>query len=131
MTTRVKFDSGRNGKGAAYASDHSASAHAKFMRLSAKALLPLGLFAVWTLVGIVGKSYDAARADLGRPFVAATLIAFIWIASLHARQGACEIIEDYVHDEPLKQKALLANKWLSLGFAAAWTLALAIIVATH
>lgn len=125
----TKFESGRSGRGGAYLADPSGSPHAKFMRLSAYALAPLGVFAAWFLAGVAGKSYDAARAELGRPFPAIVLIAFIALGMLHAAAGAEAIIEDYVHDEALKQKALLANKWASRAIVAIWTLAIMLIAA--
>lgn len=124
-----RFESGRKGKGAAFVSDHSGSLHAVAMRHSAKALAPLGLFSIWFIVGLVGKPYEAARAELGRPFPAIVLIAFIAIVAYHARLGVETIIEDYVHDEGLKAKALLVNKWLAIGIGAVWTLSIMIVAA--
>jgi len=51
MTSRTEFISGRTGRGAAYVSDPSGAGHDRFMRLSARALLPLGLLAAWFIVG--------------------------------------------------------------------------------
>ena len=68
MTTQ--FISGRTGRGAAYVSDASGAAHDRFMRLSAGALAPLGLLAAWYVVGLSGKSFEEARAEIGRPFPA-------------------------------------------------------------
>ena len=101
MSIPTHFKSGRTGSGAAYVSDHEGSPHARFMRLSAYALAPLGVLSAWWLAGIVGKSYD----------------------------GMIEIIVDYVHDEELKQRALCANKWAARAIAAIWTLAILIIAA--
>lgn len=123
------FISGRSGKGAAFVSDHSGSLHALALRHSAKALAPLGLVSIWFIAGLAGKSYEAARAELGRPLPALVLIAFICIAAYHARLGMETIVEDYVHDDGLKAKALLVNKWLTIAIAAAWTLSIMIIAA--
>lgn len=123
------FESGRTGKGAAFVSDHAGSLHAVAMRHSAKALAPLGLLSIWFIVGLVGKPYETARAELGRPFPAIVLIAFIAIVAYHARLGVETIIEDYVHDEGLKAKALVVNKWLSIGVAAVWILSIMIVAA--
>ncbi len=131
MTSRTEFISGRTGRGAAFTSDASGTAHDKFMRLSARALLPLGLLAVWFIIGLAGKSYEAARAEIAHPFPALVLIAFIAIAAPHARLGVESIIEDYVHDAALKEKALLANKWTSIVLAVLWTLAILLIAASR
>lgn len=127
--SRSVFESGRTGRGAGFASDHSGSLHAQAMRLTAKALAPLGLLSIWFIVGVVGKPYEAARAEIGRPFPAIVLIAFIGIVVFHARLGAEAIIEDYVHDEGLKAKALLVNKWLTIAIGAVWTLSILIVAA--
>ncbi|ATQ68313.1 MULTISPECIES: succinate dehydrogenase, hydrophobic membrane anchor protein [Methylosinus] len=123
------FESGRSGKGAAFTSDRSGSLHALAMRHSARALAPLGLLSVWFIANLSGQSYEAARAHLGRPLPAITLIAFICIASYHARLGMETIVEDYVHDEALKARALQINKWLTVAIAASWTLSIMIIAA--
>jgi succinate dehydrogenase / fumarate reductase membrane anchor subunit len=123
------FQSGRSGKGDAFVSDRSGSLHALAMRHSARALAPLALIAIWHIVGLVGKSYEAARAEIGRPLPAIALIAFIVVVAYHARLGVENIIEDYVHDKSLKATALLVNKWLAIAIAAVWTLAIMIIAA--
>lgn len=125
----TKFDGGRLGPGAAYVADPSGSRHAKFMQLSARALAPLGALAAWFVVGAAGKSYEAAHAYLGRPFPAIVLIAFIVVAMPHAAAGAQSIIDDYVHDEALKAKALAANRWAAKIVALLWTAAILLIAA--
>ncbi|BBU61887.1 succinate dehydrogenase membrane anchor subunit [Methylosinus sp. C49] len=124
-----RFESGRSGKGDAFVSDRSGSLHALAMRHSARALAPLALLSIWYLVGLVGKPYEAARAEIGKPLPAIALIAFIVVVAYHARLGVENIIEDYVHDEVLKAKALIVNKWLVIAIAAIWTLAIMIIAA--
>ncbi|WP_018266244.1 MULTISPECIES: succinate dehydrogenase, hydrophobic membrane anchor protein [Methylosinus] len=124
-----RFQSGRSGKGDAFVSDRSGSLHALAMRHSARALAPLALLSIWQIVGLVGKPYEAARAEIGRPLPAIALIAFIVVVAYHARLGVENIIEDYVHDEALKAKALIVNKWLVIAIAAIWTLAIMIIAA--
>ena len=112
MTSRTEFNSGRTGRGAAYVVGSSpAPTHDKFMRLSAHALLPLGLLAAWFIVGLVGQVVRGGSRRNWPTFPALVLIAFIAVAMPHARKGVESIIEDYVHDEALKEKALLANKW--------------------
>jgi succinate dehydrogenase / fumarate reductase membrane anchor subunit len=129
MSVPTHFKSGRSGQGAAYVSDHEGSAHARFMRLSSYALAPLGVLSGWWLVGVVGKTPEGVRAEIGWPLPAIVLISFAVLGMIHARQGMTEIIEDYVHDAALKEKALLANRWASGVIAAAWTLAILLIAA--
>lgn len=129
MSVPTHFKSGRTGQGAAYISDHEGSVHARFMRLSSYALAPLGVLSAWWLTGVVGATPEGVRAAIGRPFPAIVLIAFAVLGMIHARQGATEIIEDYVHDPALKEKALRVNKIASIVIAAGWTLAIMLIAA--
>lgn len=129
MSIPTHFQSGRTGRGGAYLSDREGSRHARFMRLSAYALAPLGILSAWWLAGIAGKPLDGVRAEIGRPFPAIVLIAFAVIGMVHAYHGMNEIIVDYVHDDALKQQAFRANKWAAIGIAAAWTLAILLIAA--
>lgn len=129
MSVPTYFTSGRSGQGAAYVSDHEGSAHARFMRLSSYALAPLGVLSAWWLSGLVGETLEGVRAEIGRPIPAIVLIAFAVVGMIHARQGMNEIIEDYVHDAALLEKALYWNKTASLAITAAWTLAIMLIAA--
>jgi succinate dehydrogenase / fumarate reductase membrane anchor subunit len=129
MTVTTRFKSGRTGRGEAYVSDHSGSPHARFMRLTSYALIPLGALSAWWILGLAGKTLEGVRAEVGRPLPALVLLAFGVIGMIHARLGMDEIIEDYVHDEALKARALLANTWASRAIAALWVVAILIIAA--
>ncbi len=129
MSVPTHFESGRSGQGAAYVSDHEGSAHARFMRVSSYVLAPLGLLSAWHLAGLVGKDLDGVRAEIGHPLPAIVLILFAVIGMIHARQGANEIIEDYVHDDALREKALYWNRIASIAIACAWTFAIMLIAA--
>lgn len=129
MSITTQFKSGRTGRGAAFCSDRSGSPHARFMRLTSYALMPLGTLSAWWLMGVAGKPLGAVRAEIGRPFPAIVLILFAVIGMVHARQGMNEIIEDYVHDDALKATALKANKWSAYAIAAVWVVAILIIAA--
>lgn len=129
MSVPTHFKSGRSGQGAAYVADHEGSAHARFMRASSYALVPLGVFSAWWLAGLVGETLEGVKAEIGRPFPAIVLIAFAVIGMIHARQGMTEIIEDYVHDAALKEKAFHWNRIASIAIAGAWTLGIMLIAA--
>ncbi|WP_363349256.1 succinate dehydrogenase, hydrophobic membrane anchor protein [Methylocystis echinoides] len=129
MSVPTHFKSGRTGQGEAYVSDHEGSVHARFMRLSSYALAPLGVLSAWWLAGLVGKTLEGVKAEIGHPIPAIVLIVFGVVGMIHARQGMNEIIEDYVHDAALQEKALYWNKVASIAIAAAWTLGIMLIAA--
>jgi succinate dehydrogenase / fumarate reductase membrane anchor subunit len=129
MSVPTHFNSGRKGRGAAFVADHHGSQHARFMRLTSYALVPLGVLTAWYLAGIVGLSADGVRTVIGRPFPALALIAFGVIGMIHAREGMNEIIIDYVHEPELKAKALCANLWAARAISVLWTMALMLIAA--
>lgn len=129
MSVPTHFKSGRSGQGAAYVSDHEGSAHARFMRTSSYALAPLGVLSAWWLAGVVGKSIEGVRAEIGHPLPAIVLIVFAVLGMVHARQGMTEIIEDYVHDAALKEKALRWNRIAAIAIAGVWTFAIMLIAA--
>ena len=129
MASETTFISGRTGRGGAYVSDASGASHDRFMRLSAWALAPLGLLSAWFLARLTGLGFEEARAELGRPFPALALIAFIAIGASHARLGAESIILDYIPDEALRGTALLVNTWATRAIAFVWALAILLIAA--
>jgi succinate dehydrogenase / fumarate reductase, membrane anchor subunit len=125
----MSFKTGRTGRGAAYVSDKSGSHHALRMQWTSRALAPLGVIAAWYVADLAGKPYEAARAALAHPLPALALIAFIIVSAYHMALGAETIIEDYVHDEAMKARALIANKWLSVAIGAVWVLGILLIAA--
>lgn len=129
MTVATRFKSGRTGPGDAYVSDHSGSPHARFMRLTSYALVPLGMLSAWWILGLAGKPLEAVRGEIGRPIPALVLLAFGVVGMIHARRGMDDIIEDYVHDKALKAQAIVANTWASRVIAAIWVLAILLIAA--
>ena len=131
MSVPTHFNNGRSGAGKKFVADASGSAHAKFMRLSSYALTPLGILSAWWLVGLVGQPFEHVRAEIGHPFPALVLSGFAALGMIHAREGMHEIILDYVHDAELKQKAIKANKIISIAIVAIWVVSLMFIAAPH
>ena len=56
------------------------------------------------------------REVYGHPFNAVVAILFIAVGFLHLQQGMQVVIEDYVHDKPLRTLLLLANLLLTAAF---------------
>ena len=80
-------------------------------RLTAIALVPLGLWFVASLLAHVGGGYEQTLAWLGRPVPAILMIVLIAITVYHAALGVQVVVEDYVHREWVKLGALIALRF--------------------
>ena len=87
-------------------------------RLTAVALIPLGVGFVAVMIALVGSEYDAARAALAHPAAAALWILFTVALFHHAQLGLQVVIEDYVHSRGLKIAGIVAVKFAALGLGA-------------
>ena len=74
----------------------SAVPHWKWQRLSAIVTLPLMVYCVYLLGGLVTLDFDAARAFIAAPSAVVPLAALIVVGIYHAALGVQVIIEDYV-----------------------------------
>lgn len=83
-------------------------------RLTAVALVPLGIWFVIAVISLVGADYGEARAWVTAPFNMVLLIAFTVALLHHAQLGLQVVIEDYVHNEAWKLAGLLAIKFLAV-----------------
>lgn len=99
------------------------------LRATAVLLLPLAAWALWSLRGLAGADYEAARAWGAEPVNAGLAALFIAAAAWHMALGLGEVIEDYLHGGA--RRALFALNWIvaaivALGAAgAAYVLAFA------
>lgn len=87
----------------------TASAH---MRLTSLALVPLTVGFVWLVLSLIGKPYEAALATLSQPVASIFLLLFILASVYHMQLGIRNIVDDYVHDEHVKEWSLAANLFL-------------------
>src|SRR5438309_1963019 len=88
-------------------------------RLTAIALVPLGLWFVASLLAHIGGGYEQAVAWLGSPFPAILMIVLIAATFYHAVLGMQVVVEDYVHREWVKLGALIVLRLASLLLAVA------------
>ena len=95
------------GLGSAKAGAH----HWWHQRLSAIALVPLGLWFVIALLGQLDASYTDTVQWISSPLVTVLLIALIIGTFYHALLGIQVVIEDYVHGELLKIGLLILMKF--------------------
>lgn len=83
-------------------------------RLTAVALIPLGIGFVAVMIALVGSEYDAARAALAHPVAAALWILFIVALFHHAQLGLQVVVEDYIHSRGLKIAGIVAVKFAAV-----------------
>ncbi len=87
-------------------------------RVSAIALVPLGLWFAASIVFADDLSYNAVALWLARPINSILMILLSLAMLYHARLGLQVVIEDYVHGAT-KVLSLLAVKFLSIALAVA------------
>lgn len=94
------------GLGSAHAGVH----HWWHQRLSAIAIIPLGLWFVTALLGHMHDDYIDLKTWIQSPFVTVLLVSLLAAMFYHAKLGLQVVIEDYVHVEIVKVLALAAMK---------------------
>jgi succinate dehydrogenase / fumarate reductase, membrane anchor subunit len=88
-------------------------------RMTAIALVPLGLWFVASLLAHVGSPYGQTAAWLGSPLPAILMIVLIGATFYHAALGMQVVVEDYVHREWVKLGALIVLRLACLLLAVA------------
>jgi succinate dehydrogenase / fumarate reductase, membrane anchor subunit len=73
--------------------------HWLLQRVTAVALVPLVLWFVIALIGLVGADFDTVQEWVGRPLPAICLVLLLIATFYHASLGLQVVIEDYVHGE--------------------------------
>ena len=99
-------------------------------RLTAIAMVLLTPFFVFPFVRALGQDWETVRAIYGTPIDAIVAILFLLVGFNHLHQGIQVVIEDYVHDKPLRTAALLANIFICLALALIGVFAVAKIAFT-
>ena len=88
-------------------------------RVSAVALIVLGLWFAAALIAHAGADRAAVVAWLHEPLSAILAILMLAAVFYHAALGLQVVIEDYVHSEWLKLSTIVAMRLISLGLAVA------------
>ncbi len=73
--------------------------HWWMQRVTAIAMVPLGIWFVVSLVALAGADYPTMVAWVSNPFVTVLLLAFLLALFYHLKLGVQVVIEDYVHSE--------------------------------
>lgn len=79
-------------------------------RVLAVALVPLSLWLLFSILGMLGASQAQVAAWAGYPVNTVLLLAFLIAAFHHMQLGVQATIEDYVHGESARIASLLALK---------------------
>jgi succinate dehydrogenase / fumarate reductase membrane anchor subunit len=95
-------------------SAHEGVHHWMNQRLSAVALLPLGVFLLGWLKVYAGEPYSVLIHSLSNPWVASALFLFVATASYHGALGLQVIIEDYVPTLGWRYGLLIQAKFMMI-----------------
>lgn len=101
----------------------SGAHHFMVQRITAVALIGLGVWFVWIALAMLHMDYAAAHALIARPLNAVLMISFIVATFWHAQLGLQVVVEDYVHTRWLELSLQIAIKFLCFLGAAASVLA--------
>src|SRR3954462_13578875 len=116
MTSRMRSPLGRAiGLGSA----KEGVEHWWAQRITAIALVPLSLWFVSAVLGLVGADLETVQNWVGRPLPAILLLLLVIAVFYHAVLGLQVVIEDYVHADLAKLGLVIVVRWLGFGFAVA------------
>jgi succinate dehydrogenase / fumarate reductase membrane anchor subunit len=80
-----------------FGSAQSGVHHWWVQRVTAVALIPLGLWFIWFALALSHADFATARAQIGHPVHAVLLVALVVALFWHGALGLQVVIEDYVH----------------------------------
>ena len=92
-------------------SAESGTHHWIVQRITAVALIPLGLWVIYLVLAALHADYSQARALVHQPVNAVLLIVFTLAVFWHTQLGLQVVLEDYVHTRWLEIAAQLAVKF--------------------
>lgn len=99
-------------------------------RLTAIALIPLAIWAIWLALAIMQADYLYAHLLLRQPINAVLLTAFVVAIFWHAQLGLQVVIEDYVHVQWLEIATQILIKFICILGTLAGVLAIGRIALT-
>jgi len=86
-------------------------------RVTALALVPLTLWLVIAVIGLVGAEHAVFVAWVRSPMPAVLLVLLLLATFYHTALGLQVVIDDYVHGEAMRLAALLVMRLLCILFA--------------
>jgi succinate dehydrogenase / fumarate reductase membrane anchor subunit len=88
-------------------------------RITAIALVPLSLWFVSAVIGLVGADLETVQNWVSQPLAAILLVLLLIAMFYHLALGIQVVIEDYVHTELARLGLVVVVRLLSFGFAVA------------
>ncbi|HMD64472.1 MAG TPA: succinate dehydrogenase, hydrophobic membrane anchor protein [Stellaceae bacterium] len=88
-------------------------------RMTAIALVPLSLWFVSAVIGLIGADLETVQNWVSQPLAAILLVLLLIAMFYHVSLGLQVVIEDYVHTELVKLGLVGATRLLCFGFAVA------------
>ena len=92
----------------------SGTEHFIHQRLTATALVVLGLWFVYLLVSLVGADYATAVATVAKPWNAVLLVGLLVAMFWHAQLGLQVVLEDYIHNSLLALALQVTVKFVAV-----------------
>jgi succinate dehydrogenase / fumarate reductase membrane anchor subunit len=83
-------------------------------RITAIALIPLGVWFVWTFIMLIAAPFEEAYAWFSSPWTVALAIFFVLTLFYHGALGMQVVWEDYIPHEFTKWCFIIATKLFSL-----------------
>ena len=105
--------------------------HFMVQRVTAVALMLLGIWFIWLVLKLLHLDYAAAHALVAQPLNAVLMLAFVIATFWHAQLGLQVVIEDYVHAFVLQRVLQITVKFLCFLGAAASVFAVIRIALGH
>lgn len=93
---------------------HSGVHHWWAERVTAIALVPLTIWFILSVLGLIGAPQARVAAWAGNPFNTALLLAMIVMTFHHMQLGVQVVLEDYVSDKRMLTALVLVNKGVAL-----------------
>lgn len=88
--------------------------HFVHQRLTAAALVVLGIWFLVFVLGLLGSDYATAAAAVAKPWNAVPLIGLLIAMFWHAQLGMQVVLEDYIHESLLALVLQTAVKFVAV-----------------
>ena len=93
---------------------HSGTSHFWRQRITAVALVPLGLWFTFAILGLIGTNEVAVLSFLAHPWNALLMAAFATTMLYHMSLGLQVVVDDYVHSTGMKIFYLLLIRFVMI-----------------